>query len=158
MLKQITEGEAIQYIKCEDDFAEREAVYYTLTPNLKPGWEGWENVTYYTAKKKTEYLDREGDGNSWVYIMSNPSIPDLYKIGYTNKDLEVRVKEVSRGTGVAMSFEVIWAFKCFDGEMLEYEVHKCLDKYRENSRREFFRVSLEEAKSTIRTLGMRYSK
>jgi len=157
-MKQITEEEAIQYIKCDDDFAGREAEYFTLIPDTRPGWEGWELVTYYTAKKKTEYLDREGDGNSWVYILSNNSIPGLYKIGYTKEDPETRAKEVSRGTGIAIPFKVLWAYKCFDGEMLEYEVHKCLDKYRENPRREFFRVDLEEAKNIIRVLGMKYSK
>jgi hypothetical protein len=156
-MKLITLEEAEPYIKCKDDYMGREAAFYTLTPSKGSRWEGWEDVTYYTAKKKDEYLDREGEGNSWVYILSNPSMPGLYKIGYTKETPEIRAREVSRGTGIAMPFEVEWAFKCFDGESLEYEVHKCLDRYRENSRREFFRIDLNEAKNTIRTLGSRYS-
>ena len=85
-------------------------------------------------------------------------MPGLCKIGYTKKPPEERVKEVSRGTGVPMPFEIAWAFKCFDGDILEREVHKYLDGYRENADREFFRIPLEEAKQTIKILGARYIK
>jgi hypothetical protein len=156
-LKLITEEEAKQYIPCKEDFFNRPSVYYTLTPDTKPGREHWEIVTYYTAKKRNEYINREGAGTSWVYILSNPSIPGLYKIGYTKDTPDQRAKEVSRGTGIAMPFVVEWAFQCFDGEMLEHEVHKCLENYRENTRREFFRIDLNEAKKTIEILGKRYT-
>ena len=56
-----------------------------------------------------------------------------------------------------MPFVVEWAFQCFDGEKLEHEVHKCLENYRENTRREFFRIDLNEAKKTIEILGKRYT-
>lgn len=154
-MKRITEEEAKQFITCKDDYYGRDAVYYTLTPDIKDN--KWEVVTYYTAKRKAEYLDKTGDGDSWVYILSNPSIPNLYKIGYTKDTPENRAKEVSKATGVPVQFIVEWAFRCFDGENLEYEVHKYLDKYRENSRREFFKITLEEAKEAIKFLGKNYT-
>ena len=157
-MKLISEEEARQYIPCKEDFAGRPAAYFTLTPCKEPGWEKYDDVTYYTAKKKMEYEDREGEGNSWVYVLTNPTMPGLCKIGYTKKPPEERVKEVSRGTGVPMPFEIAWAFKCFDGDILEREVHKYLDGYRENVDREFFRIPLEEAKQTIKILGARYIK
>jgi hypothetical protein len=49
-LKLITSQEAEQYVPCKEDFFNRPATYYTLTPDLTPGWEGWDIVTYYTAK------------------------------------------------------------------------------------------------------------
>ena len=157
-MKLISEEEARQYIPCKEDFAGRPAAYFTLTPCKEPGWEKYDDVTYYTAKKKMEYENREGEGNSWVYVLINPTMPGLCKIGYTKKPPEERVKEISRGTGVPMPFEVAWAFKCFDGDILEREVHKYLDGYRENADREFFRIPLEEAKQTIKILGARYIK
>ena len=157
-MKLIPEQEAQQYIPCKEDYFGRPAVFYTLTPDPTPGWERWEVVTYYTAKKRNEYVNREGAGNSWVYILTNPTIPGLCKIGYTKETPEQRAREVSRGTGIAMPFEVAWAFQCFDGEMLEYEVHKYLEEYRENSQREFFRIDIEQAKNAIEVLGARYAK
>ena len=157
-MKLISAEEARQYIPCKEDFAKRPAAYFTLTPSKEPGWENYDDVTYYTAKKRLEYEGREGDGNSWVYILTSPALPGLCKVGYTKKEPEERAKEVSRGTGVPQPFEVAWAFKCFDGDILEREVHKFLDKYRENVDREFFRVDFEEAKNAIRILGERYVK
>lgn len=150
----ITEEEAIKYIKCVDDYYGREATYYTLT---QESGSNWDKVTYYTAKRKAEYLEKEGEGNCWVYVLSNSTIPGLYKIGYTKDTPENRAKEISKATGVPSPFIVEWAFQCFDGENLEYEVHKYLDKYRENSRREFFKVTLGEAKDAIIFLGKNYT-
>jgi len=157
-MKLISEEEARQYIPCKEDFAGRPAAYFTLTPCKEPGWEKYDDVTYYTAKKKMEYENREGEGNSWVYVLTNPTMPGLCKIGYTKKPPEERVKEISRGTGIPVPFEIAWTFKCFDGDILEREVHKYLENYRENADREFFRIPLEEAKQTIKILGARYIK
>lgn len=156
-IKLITEEEAKQFIPCKEDFFGRPAMYYTLTKDNTPGWENWEIVTYYTAKKRNEYLNREGEGTSWVYILSNPSMPGLLKIGYTKDTPEQRAIEIGKATGVAAPFVVEYAFKCFDGELLEREVHNCLEKYRENSRREFFKVPINEATNVIQTLGKRYT-
>ena len=149
----ITLEEAEKYIKCVDDYYGREAAFYTTFVDDA----GWDVVTYYTAKLKQEYLFKEGEGNSWVYVLSNPTIPGLRKIGYTKGTPEIRAKEISKATGVASPFTVDWAFQCFDGENLEYEVHKYLDKYRENTRREFFKIPLEEAKEAILFLGKNYT-
>ena len=39
---------------------------------------------------------------------------------------------------------------------LEQEVHHKLDAYRVNNNREFFQISLDEAKKTVGELGKRY--
>jgi len=156
-IKLISKEEAEQYVPCKEDFFGRPAVYYTLTPDSTPGWENWEIVTYYTAKRKNEYINREGAGTSWVYVLSNPTMPGLYKIGYTKDIPEQRANEISKATGVAQPFTVEYAFQCFDGELLEREVHVCLEKYRENSRREFFKVPLTEAKQVIQDIGKKYT-
>ena len=69
------------------------------------------------------YEGRKGDGDSWVYILSNESQPGMYKIGYTShEDVDKRVKQLSRSTSVATPFQLEWAFRCFNAERLEGEV------------------------------------
>ena len=49
-----------------------------------------------------------------------------------------------------------WAFRCFNAERLEGEVHKQLQGYRISKDREFFAISLNEAKETVEDLGQKY--
>jgi len=103
------------------------------------------------------YEGRKGDGDSWVYILSNESQPGMYKIGYTShEDVDKRVKQLSRSTSVATPFQLEWAFRCFNAERLEGEVHKKLQGYRISKDREFFAISLNEAKETVEDLGQKY--
>ena len=156
-MKRISIEEAKQYIPCEEDFTSNgveNASFFTLTPSSKGG--GCEDVTYYTARKTNIYANRNGDYDSWVYILSNPTTPGLYKIGYTKNTPDERAKQISNATGVALPYKVEWAFHCYDGFGLEQEVHHKLDANRVNGNREFFQISLEEAKETVQKLGERY--
>ena len=118
--------------------------------------DGWEKVTYYLPKRNDTYINR-GDGNQWIYILSNPTIPDALKIGYTNLSPELRAKQISSSTGVVVPFKVEWAFRCFDGSLMENEVHIALKEYRISNQREFFQVDLEEAKNIIILIGKKYT-
>jgi len=153
-IQRITEEQAQQYISCDDDFngGFENAAYFTLT-TLK---DGWEKVTYYTARKVNMYANRGGAYDSWVYIMSNPTMPGYYKIGYTKNTPEERAKQISNATGVIVPMKVEWAFHCYNGYALEQECHHKLDAYRVNNHREFFQIPLEEAKQVVIDLGKRY--
>jgi len=156
-MERINVEEAKKYISLSDDFTNKtvqDCPHYTLTPSSKG--EGWEDVTYYTARKVDMYENRDGNYDSWVYILSNPTMPRMYKIGYTKNTPEVRVKQISNSTGVALPYEVEWAFHCYDGFGLEQEVHHKLNSLRVNGNREFFQISLKEAKKTVQELGERY--
>ena len=83
-------------------------------------------------------------------------MPNLVKIGHTKKEPDIRAKQVSRGTGVPTNFRVEFAFRCFNAESLEREIHKYLKPYRVNNNKEFFQMSLKEAENTIELLGQRY--
>ena len=160
-MKRITLEQAQKYIPLDDDMVNRElhrASYYTMSPypNSEMAKDGWEKVTYYLPKRNDTYINR-GDGNQWIYILSNPTIPDTLKIGYTNLSPELRAKQISSSTGVVVPFKVEWAFRCFDGSLMENEVHIALKEYRINNQREFFQVDLEEAKSVIKLIGERYT-
>ena len=156
-MERITAEEAKEYISCKDDFTSDDidnAEYFTLTPSLKG--DGWEDVTYFTKRPTTMYANRDGDFDSWVYIMSNPSSPGYYKIGYTKKSPEERAKQISNATGVIVPMVVEWAFHCYNGFALEQEVHNKLDAYRVSNQREFFQISLDEARQTVEEIGSRY--
>ena len=155
-MKRITIEESNNYIACGDDFTcegIENAQYFTLTPSKS---EGWEDVNYFTARSTTMYANREGEFDSWVYIMSNPTMPSFLKIGYTRKNPDERAKQISNSTGVALPYKVEWAFHCYNGFELEQECHHKLERYRVSNNREFFQMSLEEAKKTVEELGERY--
>lgn len=153
-IKRISESEAHNYISVEEDFTNSEKAFYTLIPD--PDKPGWDKVTYYTARRKNLYNNREGEGDSWVYVLTNRTMPNLVKIGYTDKTPDKRAEQVSRGTGVPVKFNVEFAFKCFNAHALEIELHRYLKNYRVNNDREFFQISVSEAKEAILELGQRY--
>lgn len=155
-LDKITVEKAKQFIPLKENYGNTDlehARYFTLTPSEKG--DGWETVTYYTDKKYGIYADK-GDGDQWVYILSNPTQPGLLKIGYTKKLPEERAKQISAATGVALPYKVEWAYQCFNGEMVEREVHHKLKAQRINNSKEFFQISLEEAKETINLIGSKF--
>ena len=130
------------------------AAFFTITPSERG--EGWEDVTYYTEKKYGIYAD-QGEGDQWVYVLSNPSLPKEYlKIGYTKLKPEERATQISSATGVPTPYKVEWAYKCFNGEMVERMTHEKLKAFRVNNRKEFFHVSLEEAKDNIILIGNKF--
>ena len=152
-MERITTQEAEQYIPLKENYSDKSldsAAYYTLSPS--PQGDGWESVTYYTARKRGIY-NKQGEGDQWVYVLENDSQPGLLKIGYTKLTPDERAKQISNATGVPLPYKVAWAYRCFNGELLEGEVHHALKKYRVNNQREFFQISLEEAKQTISNIG-----
>ena len=154
-LEQLTLEEAKQYVSCQDDFSSdgiENASFFTLTPEE----DGWEIVTYYTPRKINIYSNRNKEYDSWVYVLSNPTLPNMLKIGYTRNHPEERAQQISSSTGVALPYKVEFAFHCFNGFDLEQQVHRKLKSYRVNNNREFFQISLEEAKKTIEKFGERY--
>jgi len=153
-VKRIPESEAHTYISIEEDFTNSEAAFYTMIPD--PERPGWDKVTYYTARRKNLYANREGEGDSWIYVLTNKTMPNLVKIGFTDKTPDKRAEQVSRGTGVPVKFSVEYAFRCFNAHALEIEIHRYLKAYRVNNDREFFQITVDEAKEAIQKLGQRY--
>ena len=153
-MKRITLEQSKMYIPVNEDFTNSEPTYFILTQD--PEEPEWDNVTYFTARRNNVYDGREGEGDSWVYVLANKTMPNLVKIGYTNRTPDKRAEQISRGTGVPIKFSVEFAFKCFNGEQLERELHKYLSPYRINTEREFFQLTVDEAKRTIELLGARY--
>ena len=156
-MKRITEHESKTFIPLKENYGNtgiENAAFFTITPSERG--EGWEDVTYYTEKKYGLYAD-QGEGDQWVYVLSNPSLPKEYlKIGYTKLKPEERATQISSATGVPTPYKVEWAYKCFNGEMVERMTHEKLKAFRVNNRKEFFHISLEEAKNNIILIGNKF--
>ena len=159
-LKRITEEYAQGLIKADDDLTGAEAVYFTITPSNDPQMaaEGYEDVTYYTNRPKKIQIPKGMVGSQWVYVLTNPTMPGLCKIGFTKNKPSERVKQINAGTGVAMDFVVEWAFPCFNAHDVEQQVHKYLEDngFRVNKNKEFFNVSVNEAKAVVERIGEPY--
>jgi len=155
-MERITTLEAEGLIPLSENYSDthiKNASYFTISPSKKG--DGWEDVTYFTAKKRNLFSNK-GEGDQWVYVLSNPVQPGVYKIGYTKLTPDERAKQISNATGVALPYEVAWAFACFNAEQLEGAVHHALAEYRVNTQREFFQIDLDKAISSIKLIGKDY--
>jgi hypothetical protein len=81
----------------------------------------------------------------WIYCMSNPSMPDLVKVGQTQHDPRQRAMQLYT-TGVPTEFHVEFAKKVKGYIEREKQLHALLEKHfaRPNSSREFFRCKSED--------------
>jgi hypothetical protein len=90
-------------------------------------------------------------GAGYIYILTNPSMPDLIKIGLTYRRVEERLLELSGATGVPTRFAVEYYCLTSDVEEVEREIHNRYSSARRPSR-EFFAVPLAEAIVTADSL------
>lgn len=82
--------------------------------------------------------------SGYVYILSNPSMPGLLKIGRSQHGGSARARQMhttATPTPFKLEFEVFTEYM----EWLESSVHKALSEYRETPGREFFRLSADDA-------------
>ena len=82
--------------------------------------------------------------SGFVYILSNPSMPGLLKIGSTEKLPTERAAQLY-STGVPEPFKVEFAVWCSDQKTVETDVHEELVGDRVNNSREFFRIGITDA-------------
>jgi transposase-like protein len=87
----------------------------------------------------------------FVYILSNPKMPGLVKVGCTTRRVEERVEELNSATGVPTPFIVEAYFASSAPEQHESEVHTQLDAKRIKGR-EFFEAGLTEAVQTVQAV------
>jgi hypothetical protein len=87
----------------------------------------------------------------YMYIFSNPAMPGLLKIGFTNRDVKERLAELSSMTGVPKPFEIEYYYLTRDVEEIESTAHTHFSSKREQGK-EFFSVALVEAVELIDSL------
>ena len=80
----------------------------------------------------------------WVYIVTNESMPQLVKIGYTTNHPKDRAKELST-TGVPTPFIAQYAVLVENPRNLEQIIHKRLFDLKLHKGKEWFECTVEEA-------------
>lgn len=85
----------------------------------------------------------------WIYVMTNPAMPDVIKIGKTSNDPDFRARQL-RETGVPLPFEVRYSGWVSDYESVEKEIFEILSDYRISDDREFFSCDVATAVEEIR--------
>lgn len=83
--------------------------------------------------------------HGWVYVLSNPSMPGLIKIGSTERDVFDRASELSASSGVPAPFEVEAFYDSDDPRSDEATVHVILQDRRASGQREFFKILPDDA-------------
>lgn len=89
----------------------------------------------------------------FIYFLDNPAMPGLVKIGYTSRHPQERVNELSAATSCPIEFRLLGWFGHSDARWAEGEIHKELDGFRYSNNREFFTLTLEEVRETMRRWG-----
>lgn len=78
-----------------------------------------------------------------VYVLTNPAMPGLIKIGKTQlEDVGQRLKQLYT-TGVPFPFELAFACKVPNADDLEQAFHFAFGNHRVNPSREFFKIEPE---------------
>lgn len=149
-MKRITNEEAKKLVPYDRTRTSLPPSHFTV----KIKEDGWEEIEYYTHRLR-QSIDG-GKGDQSVYILENSSMPGIIKIGYTKGDPNDRADQLSKGTGVPTPYKVVFSYSCFNGERIERAVHKYFKKQRVNNDREFFSVTVDEAKTVINEIGTKY--
>ena len=90
----------------------------------------------------------------FVYILSNPCMPGLIKIGMTENDVFQRAAELSASTGVPEPYAVEAYTACQDPRKSESALHALFESKRKPNR-EFFETQLRDALVALCKVGAR---
>ena len=84
-----------------------------------------------------------------VYVLTNPAIPRMVKIGKTRRgDVAQRLRELY-STGVPVPFRCEVARSVDDYQKVEAALHTAVEPYRVNPKREFFEIEIEQAPAIL---------
>lgn len=87
-----------------------------------------------------------------VYVLTNPAMPGIVKIGKTSRrDVETRLNELY-STGVPVPFDCAFAGRVKDETAVERAFHQAFGPYRINPRREFFQIEPDQAVTLLRLM------
>ncbi len=87
-----------------------------------------------------------------VYVLTNPAMPGLVKIGKTTQmEVESRMKQLY-GTGVPVPFDCAFACQVKDATEVEDALHLAFGMHRINPNREFFKIEPERVIAILKLL------
>mgnify|MGYP000070587296 CR=1 FL=1 len=89
-----------------------------------------------------------------VYLLTNPTMPGLVKIGRTT-DLETRLRSLSTHSGVPVPFECFYACEVGNSAKVEKALHDAFGDHRINPKREFFRLNPDRAVAILELVALK---
>jgi len=92
-----------------------------------------------------QQIEENSESVGKIYVLSTRENRDILKIGYTNRTVEERVKEINSATGVLIPYGVraMWVIK--SAKEVEAELHNLLAPFRIRQDREFFQMDFLDA-------------
>ncbi len=88
-----------------------------------------------------------------VYVLTNPAMPGMVKIGKTIRNVELRLSDLY-STGVPLPFECEYAAKVKDVDKTEKAFHTAFEPSRVNPKREFFNINPEQAIAVLSLMAI----
>jgi hypothetical protein len=99
----------------------------------------------------------EPQAGAFVYVMRcHAHAEHLFKVGFTDRDPEMRARELSGATAAPSPFQVMRAWAVSDGFQAEQEAHRLLDGVRLSENREFFHMQYEELCAKVQEAVQRW--
>jgi len=99
-------------------------------------------------------MDKMEGNQGIVYILTNPAIPNMIKIGMTNnEDVKVRMAQLYT-SGVPLPFECVYAARVANYESVEKALHIAFGPDRVNPKREFFEIEAMQAIAIIKLMEL----
>lgn len=90
-----------------------------------------------------------------VYILTNPAIPNMIKIGMTTQsDVKLRMAQLYSSSGVPLPFECVYAARVANHEKVEKALHTAFGPDRVNPKREFFEIDAAQAIAIIKLMEL----
>lgn len=114
-----------------------------------------QNLSWFEAKEEDLVIEKEaelfkGKNAGFIYILRNPIMDkNIFKIGLTRNEVDERVNQLSK-TSVPDKFYKSQEWNVKDCVMAEKEIHKRLNDYRVDPRREFFKIDYDKAIKVIK--------
>lgn len=85
-----------------------------------------------------------------IYLLTNPSLPDLVKVGRTS-NLQERMRSLYNSS-TPVPFECFYACEVDDAEEVEKRIHNAFVNNRVNPKREFFRINPECIREVLKLI------
>ena len=89
-------------------------------------------------------------GWGFVYCMSNPCMPGVFKIGMTTRSPMERCDELSNSTSAPMPFALLCYAEVLDPREVELHMHEMFQGDRVSRGREFFSARFDDINTAIR--------
>jgi len=95
-----------------------------------------------TLQVKTDKPRKDGVNHGYIYVMRSAAHDkNIFKVGLTRRNSEVRSQELSNSTSSPDHFLVVEEWEVSDCILAEKMIHDKLKEYRINPKREYFQVS-----------------